>query len=204
MTNQEILKYIKNPALLSETTLPRLEQLVQEYPWFQTGWVLYAKNLEVLKHEDYNSVLNRTALMVPDRKWLKNFIDGNSKKVRNARISEEYQLDGSDIRNRDDHSDVAVKSDKTKLIEDFLEKGGTFKTMAAEDSEHQSVDLAANAVAINDEIVTEKFANLLVRQKKYEEAINAIEKLSLKFPEKSIYFATRIEEVKILMNVNKE
>jgi hypothetical protein len=204
MNSQEILKYLKNPALLSGTTLPRLEKMVKEYPWFQTGWILYAKNLEILKHEDYITVLNRTALMVPERKWLKNFIDGNAKKGKNVGISEEYQLDVSDIRNISDHSKVSVKSDKTRLIEDFLEKGATFKTMAAEDSEQQPVDLAAKAVAINDEIVTEKFANLLVRQKKMVEAINAFEKLSLKFPEKSIYFAARIEEVKILMNVNKE
>jgi hypothetical protein len=203
MNSQEILKYIKNPALLSETTLLRLKQLVQDYPWFQTGWILYAKNLEVLKHEDYLSVLNRTALIVPDRKWLKNFMEGYSKKVRNVPTFEEYQLDISESPTRDDHSGWPVKSDKTRLIEDFLEKGATFKTMAAEDSDHQPVDLAAKAVSLNDEIVTEKFANLLVRQRKCEEAIKALEKLSLKFPEKSVYFAARIEEVIILMNVNK-
>jgi hypothetical protein len=203
MNSQEILKYLKNPALLSETTLPRVKQLTLEYPWFQAGWILYAKNLEILKHEDYLSVLTHTALIVPDRKWLKNFMEGTSRKGRNIRITEEYQLEISDNETRDDHSEVTVKSGKSRLIEDFLEKGATFKTMTAEDSDHQPVDLAAKAVAINDEIVTEKFANLLVRQKKYEEAINVFEKLSLKFPEKSIYFAARMEEVIILMNVNK-
>ena len=203
MNSQEILKYLKNPALLSEMTLPRVRQLTLEYPWFQTGWILYAKNLEILKHEDYVSVLTHTALIVPDRKWLKNFMEGTLKKGRNIRVSEEYQLEVSDNETRDDHSEVTVKSGKSRLIEDFLENGATFKTMTAEDSDQQPVDLAAKAVAINDEIVTEKFANLLVRQKKVEEAINVFEKLSLKFPEKSIYFAARIEEVKILMNVNK-
>jgi len=203
MNSQEILKYLKNPALLSETTLPRVRELTLEYPWFQTGWILYAKNLEILKHEDYLSVLTHTALIVPDRKWLKNFMEGTLKKGRNIRVSEEYQLEVSDNEIRDDHSEVTVKSGKSRLIEDFLEKGATFKTMTVEDSDQQTVDLAAKAVAINDEIVTEKFANLLVRQRKYEEALNVFEKLSLKFPEKSIYFAARIEEVKILMNVNK-
>jgi hypothetical protein len=202
MNSQEILKYLKNPALLSETTLPRVRELTLEYPWFQAGWILYAKNLEILKHEDYLSVLTHTALIVPDRKWLKNFMEGTLKKRRNIRVSEEYQLEVSDNETRDDHSEETVKSGKSRLIEDFLEKGATFKTMTAEDSDQQQVDLAAKAVAINDEIVTEKFANLLVRQKKFEEALNVFEKLSLKFPEKSIYFAARIEEVKILMNVN--
>jgi hypothetical protein len=203
MNNQEILKYMKNPGLLSETTLPRLEQLVREYPWFQTGWSLYAKNLEVLNHDDYYSVLKRAALIVHDRKWLKTFMEGFSKKVKGIPISEEYQIDISDISTTDDHPEAVAKSDKTKLIEDFLEKGATFKTMISEDRDHPTVDLAANSVVINDEIVTEKFAHLLFRQRKFEETINVYEKLSLKFPEKSIYFAARIEEIKILMNVNK-
>jgi hypothetical protein len=201
MNSQEILKYLKNPVLLSETTLPRIEQIVQEYPWFQTGWILYAKNLEILGRDEYHSVLNHVALMVPDRKWLKNFMEGNAKKGKDMLISEEYQI--SDIPTRDEHSGSALKSEKTKLIEDFLEGGATFKTMATEDQDHQPVDLAAKAVAFNDEIVTEKFATLLVRQRKFEEAIKALEKLSLKFPEKSVYFAARIEEIRILMNVNK-
>ena len=202
MKTQEIVRLLKNSSLLSQDTLTQTEQLVHDYPWFGAGWILYAKNLEVLKHEDYISVLNRTALIVPDRNWLKNFIEGNSKKVRNDMISGEYQLDGSDIPVMDDHSGQPVKSDKTRLIEDFLGKGANFKTMAEEDSDYQPVDLAAKAVSLNDEIVTEKFANLLVRQRKFEEAVKALEKLSLKFPEKSVYFAARIEEVKILMNVN--
>jgi hypothetical protein len=200
MNSHEIQKYFKNPALLSETTLSGIEHLVQEFPWFQAGWILYAKNLLILNRDEYHSVLQRVALMVPDRKWLKNYLEGNDRKEKDAGVSGEYQI--PDIPAVDLHSGVPVKSGKSKLIEDFLEKGATF-TMASEDRDRQSVDLAANAVAINDEIVTEKFANLLIRQKKFGEAIHALQKLSLKFPEKSIYFAARIEEVKNLMNVNK-
>ena len=39
MNSSEIVRYLKNPGLLTEGTLPLLEQLVKEYPWFQTGWM---------------------------------------------------------------------------------------------------------------------------------------------------------------------
>jgi len=55
-------------------------------------------------------------------------------------------------------------------------------------------------VSVSDGIFTETFAQLLVSQRKYGDAIQAFKKLSLRFPEKSIYFATRIEEITKLMN----
>jgi hypothetical protein len=45
-------------------------------------------------------------------------------------------------------------------------------------------------------VVTETFAEILVMQKKYEEAIETYKALSLKYPQKSSYFATRIEKIK--------
>jgi hypothetical protein len=203
MNAQEFLRYVKNPAALDASSLPLMQTLVREYPWFRTGWILYLKNLEILQDSDYQSVLHQTALRVTDRKWLKNMIEGHHRKERDTEMQEDYQLDISDMPEGELPSDKARKSEKTKLIESFLEQGATFKTSLQGEQNEQPVDLAARAVAINDDIVTEKFANLLLRQSKFEEAMEAFEKLSLKYPEKSIYFAARIEEVKKLLNINK-
>ena len=45
-------------------------------------------------------------------------------------------------------------------------------------------------------------ANIYYSQKKYDKALSAYKNLSLKYPEKSIYFASRIEEIEIVKNNN--
>ncbi len=45
-------------------------------------------------------------------------------------------------------------------------------------------------------LMTETLANLYVKQKKYDKAIQAFKILSLKYPKKSSYFANRIQELK--------
>ncbi len=52
----------------------------------------------------------------------------------------------------------------------------------------------------NRMLMTETLAELLVKQGKYEKAIRAFEILKLKYPEKNRYFASRISEVKSLLN----
>jgi hypothetical protein len=50
----------------------------------------------------------------------------------------------------------------------------------------------------SEELMTETLAKLLVKQKKYKKAIKAYKILSLKYPEKNVFFAGRIQDIKNL------
>ena len=61
-------------------------------------------------------------------------------------------------------------------------------------------DIANESVTENESLMTETLAHVYVEQKKYEKAITAFTILSLKYPEKSSFFANQIEAIKNLQN----
>lgn len=76
----------------------------------------------------------------------------------------------------------------------------------SEDDEHISPPTSRSAsfdahkieedsVRENDDILTETLASIYIKQKQYAKAINIFKKLSLKYPEKSGYFAARISDI---------
>ncbi|MGB3076805.1 MAG: hypothetical protein WBB36_15860, partial [Chitinophagales bacterium] len=57
-------------------------------------------------------------------------------------------------------------------------------------------ELARKSIEMNDEIVTETLASIYESQGLIDKAIRMYARLSLKFPEKSLFFAARIKELK--------
>lgn len=80
------------------------------------------------------------------------------------------------------------------LINDFIAKSPKIKP--ATDDNYD--DLAMESSTENEQLMTETLAHVYLEQKKYEKAIAAFTVLSLKYPEKSSFFADRIEAVKKL------
>ncbi len=59
-------------------------------------------------------------------------------------------------------------------------------------------DATFDSVTENDNLMTETLAHVYIEQKKYKKAITAFTILSLKYPEKSSFFALQIEAIKKL------
>ena len=63
MEKTQIVKYLHHPETMTEASLEKTRTLTVDYPWFQTGWVLYLKNLKNAKSPDFDSVLDRKSVV---------------------------------------------------------------------------------------------------------------------------------------------
>jgi len=203
MQNEEFYRLLKNPGLLNRESIVKLKDIISGFPSFQAARILYLKNLKLLGNPDYENVLRDTAIRIPDRKRLYNYLNAGIPKMESL-LSDFYfeqaevtsvQQDNYD-RHRPVHSliDKFLQKDKVPLKIENSDKPAT-----NEDNEENEV--IARSVTETDELITETLAMLYFEQKKYDKATDAFKKLSLKYPEKSSYFATRIEEIEKLKRI---
>lgn len=202
MNENEFNKLVLNEGLLSNETIAGLKNLLEEFPYFQLGWLVYLKNLKAVNSPDYNSVLKQVAVRISNRKLLYKYLNSEiPNKIVGQPLKSKlgnrfaYQLENeSEIENSD------------SLIDKFLSSnvGAIRRKITDEQQQEMSEEnkIIEKSVEENNEIITETLANIYFQQKKYNKALDSYRKLSLKYPEKSVYFATRIEEIEELKNFN--
>lgn len=83
---------------------------------------------------------------------------------------------------------------QTDLIDRFIKNDPRIE--ANKTKFYSPINMAKSSLADSGDIVSETLAGIYVAQGNYSKAISAYEKLSLKFPEKSHYFAARIKEIR--------
>jgi hypothetical protein len=94
-----------------------------------------------------------------------------------------------------------INQDKKQKNNDFFDAIDTFlknkpKIVPVKNKTYKAPAIIEESVTEKQMLMTETLANLYVKQKKYDKAIQAFKILSLKYPKKSSYFANRISEIK--------
>jgi len=298
MNKQLLYYYINNPKELNESTLSDIQELVDEYPFFQTARILLLKNLHQLDHIRFEPELKRSVLYVPDRTRLFELIHNLYPVTADSAPEPVAQAEETPEENREKKSSVdvtgkvesvgdyfgiegvnetlqggavdftfqpkkEVDQEVTSIPEDQLfdyEKSGGLEyslnvyehsldveqnrsfsdwlsvvgqnTAGNEDKnklpkagrKNKTVSMIDNFLSNQqsgekkerelemsgtkeikeyntfdgDDLMTETLAGIYIKQGHYDKAINIFEKLSLKYPEKSVYFAQQIKKAEKL------
>jgi tetratricopeptide (TPR) repeat protein len=192
--------FMCNQRLLNDEAVLELKLLTEKYPWFQMGWMVYLKNLKQIESPEYQSVLKKAAVRVPNPKLLYNYLNSDFQKTPD-KIEFENPMHV--------FNEIVAETENgngNSLIDKFLlAKTGAIIKISGDENSRESenrLDIIEKSTAENDDLITETLAAIYFQQKNFEKALNAYKKLSLKYPEKSIYFATQIKEIEKLKNTN--
>jgi len=84
------------------------------------------------------------------------------------------------------------------IIENFIKQGIKFKPMTIHEMtlEEAHVDLTKQSTMLNDNLLTESLAQIMLKQGRFDKAIDIYNRLQVKYPEKISYFAKVINELK--------
>ena len=110
--------------------------------------------------------------------------------------------------NREDFPSLAGTDNRMKhqdLIDSFLEGDGIqlVQNTGATAGDDTSENITSEKISLDDSYFTETLARVYLSQKRYDKALEIIRTLSLKYPEKNIYFADQIRYLEKIINIKK-
>lgn len=169
----------------------QLYDLVQTYPWFTLGRYMQLRSLRMTDPAGYTRVLRRTDVRLFIHPWPRLLLED---------VSETEMPDISTLYTTETYpsGDPDTQPDTVSLIDDFLSSGSDGERISpppVDVSDSLQEDISADSVVEDAEIATETLAEIYLAQGLPDRAIEIYYKLSLKYPEKSTYFANLIADV---------
>lgn len=172
---------LEKGVLPKNSSVEQLEQLASEYPWSGLIAVLRLLGDALEKGSTEKDLLFNAALSVQDRKQLRQLI---------ALLPREQALIPEPADADSDPTSV-LRQNRDRILEEFLQKEP--RIVPDKDSEyHEAAELASESLRDDPDLVSETLARIYALQGNLTKARHIYEKLRLKYPEKSAYFAALI------------
>jgi len=196
---------IQNPYIIDKDESIYISNILENFPYFQTAHILYSKALQNTKSIRFKSQLKKAAIYSGDRNLLFDIIsqqeDLNISKatIKDKLIKAEKK---AELHSFLDWITIvqtkkilrSKKQNSDEIINIFLEKKPKIKNN--KQRFFNASENAKKSIVENNDIITETLAKVYAKQEHFEKAILAYQKLSLKYPQKSSYFADQIKVIK--------
>lgn len=249
MNKEQFYTLLDQPGRLNKETLPELEKLCNEYPYFLAARMLLLKNMKVLDDLSFKRNLHQISAGSSRRAsifwYLEQEAEGEvevevesgslsvsvsegekgteiagrySSRIRSKLLTlvTDHKTHGLDYFDTPDYAgsldyfsrylqDEPPGTPKThptshevELIDRFLAENPALKTSMPPNPPSRKENLSVEPEEQEVSFMTETLARIYLNQGLYEKAIAAYKKLSLNYPEKSVYFANQIKKIEEL------
>lgn len=172
MVVEEIFKIIEVEELQNDENLAKLDIFLKKHSFHSTALIARLIILKNIGSVRYISELKKCALYVQSRKKIFKILIENKTKVF--------------VEPNQNFNQKLTMLEWIEKIEEKKENPSFFS----------ATETAKKSLSENDDFITETLANIYKEQGHFDKAIDAFEKLILKFPEKNTLFASQISDIK--------
>lgn len=196
---------IQNPYIIDKDESIYISNILENFPYFQTAHILYSKALQNTKSIRFKSQLKKAAIYSGDRNLLFDIISQQEDlNISKATIKDKLKKEEKKAELHSFLDWISIvqtkkivrskKQNSDEIINIFLEKKPKIKNN--KQRFFNASENAKKSIVENNDIITETLAKVYAKQEHFEKAILAYQKLSLKYPQKSSYFADQIKVIK--------
>lgn len=207
-----LLRFINEPQAISLNDIMLLENMTKKHPFFQLGYSLIAKGIHSKAPDIANEAIKKAATYALSRNALRKVIENDldwvttpsvraidkptSEQQENIDTYPSEHVEDELIASIANSNQNSIHGEQLAIIDEFIRsKPRINQSNQSNEVEEEMEDLSVSSTRLNQPLYTESFAKILIKQSKINEAIEVYQNLMVQVPEKSSYFAAKIEEI---------